>query len=100
MEDAAPPCTRCLAYSPRVNGVFASSGRRCRPLQRGGAVTQGGSSMNRIFAALALAAGALGLWVLIVGPAIDPLGGGTPRTLSEAPVAYSAWAMGLLMGLV
>jgi hypothetical protein len=37
--------------------------------------------------------------VLIVGPAVDPFGG-RPRVLSEAPVAYSAWAWGLLMGLL
>ncbi|HEY1243737.1 MAG TPA: hypothetical protein VGF29_02805 [Hyphomicrobiaceae bacterium] len=55
--------------------------------------------MHRIFAPLALAAAALGLWVLIAGPAADPFGG-SPRALSEAPVAYSAWAWGLLMGLL
>jgi hypothetical protein len=55
--------------------------------------------LHRIFGPLALAAGALGLWVLIVGPGIDPFGG-SPRVLSEAPVAYSAWAWGLLMGLL
>jgi hypothetical protein len=55
--------------------------------------------INHIFGPLALAAAALGLWVLIVGPAADPLGG-SPRALSEAPVAYSAWAWGLLMGLL
>jgi hypothetical protein len=55
--------------------------------------------MHRIFGPLALAAAALGLWVLIAGPAADPLGGG-PRALSETPVAYSAWAWGLLMGLL
>jgi hypothetical protein len=55
--------------------------------------------MHRIFGPLALAAAALGLWVLIVGPATNPLGG-SPHVLSEAPVAYSAWAWGLLMGLL
>jgi hypothetical protein len=55
--------------------------------------------MHRIFGPLALAAAALALWVLIVGPAADPFGG-TPRVLSEAPVAYTAWAWGLLTGLV
>lgn len=54
--------------------------------------------LQRIFGPLALAAAALGLWVLIVGPAADPFGG-NPRVLSEAPVAYTAWAWGLLMGL-
>jgi hypothetical protein len=55
--------------------------------------------LQRVFGPLALAAAALGLWVLFAGPATDPLGGG-PRVLSEAPVAYSAWAWGLLMGLM
>jgi hypothetical protein len=54
--------------------------------------------LHRVFGPLALVAAALGLWVLIVGPAVDPFGG-NPRVLSEAPVAYSAWAWGLLMGL-
>jgi hypothetical protein len=54
--------------------------------------------MHRIFAPLALAAAALGLWVLFMGPSVDPFGG-PPRTLSEEPVAYTAWAWGLLMGL-
>jgi hypothetical protein len=53
--------------------------------------------MQRIFAPLALGAAALGLWVLIVGPGVDL--GGSSHTLSEAPVAYNAWATGLLMGL-
>jgi len=51
--------------------------------------------MQRIFGLLALSAAGLGLWVLF---AVDPLGGGA-RALSEAPSAYSAWALGLLMGL-
>ena len=55
--------------------------------------------MHRIFRVLALAAAALGLWVLFMGPSIDPFGG-APRVLSEAPVAYSAWAWGLLTGLL
>jgi hypothetical protein len=54
--------------------------------------------VQRIFGPLALVATALGLWVLIVGPAVDPFGG-SPRILSEEPVTYSAWAWGLLMGL-
>ena len=54
--------------------------------------------LQRVFAPLALAAAALGLWVLFVGPSADPFGG-SPRTLSEEPVAYTAWAWGLLMGL-
>ncbi len=54
--------------------------------------------LHRVFAPLALAAAALGLWVLFVGPSVDPFGGGQ-RILSEEPVAYTAWAWGLLMGL-
>jgi hypothetical protein len=54
--------------------------------------------MQRLFGLLALTAAALGLWVLLVGPGIDPFGGGK-RTLSEEPGAYTAWALGLLMGL-
>jgi hypothetical protein len=55
-------------------------------------------SLHRIFGPLALVAAALGLWVLFVGPSVDPFGG-RPRVLSEEPVAYTAWAWGLLMGL-
>jgi hypothetical protein len=55
-------------------------------------------SLHRVFGPLALAAAALGLWVLFAGPSADPFGGGQ-RALSEAPVAYTAWAWGLLMGL-
>ena len=47
---------------------------------------------------LALAATALGLWVLFVGPSVDPFGG-PPRALSEEPVIYTAWAWGLLIGM-
>jgi hypothetical protein len=54
--------------------------------------------LHRVFGPLALAAAALGLWVLFVGPSVDPFGGGQ-RVLSEQPVAYTAWAWGLLMGL-
>ena len=55
--------------------------------------------LQRVFGPLALAAAALGLWVLFVGPSVDPLGGGQ-RVLSEEPVAYTAWAWGLLTGLM
>jgi hypothetical protein len=55
-------------------------------------------SLHRVFRPLALVAAALGLWVLFVGPSVDPFGGGQ-RVLSEEPVAYTAWAWGLLMGL-
>jgi len=54
--------------------------------------------LQRIFGPLALVAAALGLWVLLVGPSVDPFGGGQ-RVLSEEPAAYTAWAWGLLMGL-
>jgi hypothetical protein len=52
--------------------------------------------MRRIFGLLALAAAGAGVWVLFAGPGIDPQG---VRALSEAPIAQSAWALGLLMGL-
>jgi hypothetical protein len=55
--------------------------------------------MQRIFGPLALAAAALGLTVLIAGPDVNPLSG-SRRVLSEAPAAYNAWALGLLMGLL
>jgi hypothetical protein len=57
--------------------------------------------MQRVFGVLALLAGALGLSVLVAGPGVDTLGGlgGGGRALSEAPVAYSGWAVGVLMGL-
>ena len=54
--------------------------------------------MHRLFVLLALAAAGLGLWVLLAGPDADPLVRGT-RSLTHAPVAYSGWAVGLLMGL-
>ena len=54
--------------------------------------------LHRVFGPLALASAALGLWVLIVGPSVDPFGG-RPRALSEEPVVYTAWAWGLLTGL-
>jgi hypothetical protein len=54
--------------------------------------------MHRLFGLVALSAAGLALWVLFVGPAVDPQRGGT-RELTEAPGTYSAWAVGLLMGL-
>lgn len=54
--------------------------------------------MQHFLRLLTAAAAALGLWVLFVGPHVDPFGGGQ-RVLSEEPVAYTAWAWGLLMGL-
>ena len=55
--------------------------------------------MHRLFVLLALAAAGLGLWVLLAGPDADPMERGT-RALREPPIAYSGWALGLLMGLV
>lgn len=52
--------------------------------------------MRRLFGLLALSTAGLGLWILLVGPSIAPLTGHTP---AEAPATYSAWALGLLMGL-
>jgi hypothetical protein len=55
--------------------------------------------MHRIFGLLAVATAALALSVLIAGPSVDPIGGGQ-RALTEAPVAYTAWAWGALTGLI
>lgn len=55
--------------------------------------------MHRIFGLLALAAAGFGVWVLVGGAEPDALGRGA-RNLSDAPNAYSVWAIGLLMGLV
>ncbi len=55
--------------------------------------------MHRLFIPLALAAALLALWVLVVGPGVDPIGGGQ-RQLSQPPAVYNAWAIGLLMGLL
>jgi hypothetical protein len=55
--------------------------------------------MQRLFGLLALAAAALGLWVLVAGPGVDPISGGK-RALSEEPRTYTAWALGLLTGLL
>jgi hypothetical protein len=54
--------------------------------------------MHRLFGFLALATAAFALWTLFTDPAIDPLSGGQ-RMLSQVPNPYSAWAMGVLMGL-
>ena len=54
--------------------------------------------MHRLSGFLALAAAGFALWTLFTDPAIDPLSGGT-RMLSQAPNPYSAWAIGVLMGL-
>jgi hypothetical protein len=51
--------------------------------------------MHRLFALLAIMAAALGLYLLF-GPD-EPRGAG--KALDSAPIAYSGWALGLLMGL-
>jgi hypothetical protein len=55
-----------------------------------------GSAMHRIFGLLALSAAALGLWVLFAPADTDRLSAGAS---AAAPAGYSAWALGLLMGL-
>jgi hypothetical protein len=52
--------------------------------------------MHRLFGLLAVMAAALGVYLLF-GPDAEPRGAGT--ALGAAPVAYSGWALGLLMGL-
>src|SRR5262245_22854807 len=53
--------------------------------------------MHRIFGLLALMAAALGLYLLF-GPDPEPKGSGM-QALHNTPVAYSGWALGLVMGL-
>jgi hypothetical protein len=53
--------------------------------------------MHRLFGLLALMAAGLGLYLLF-GPDLEPKGSGM-QGLSNAPVAYSGWALGLVMGL-
>jgi len=55
--------------------------------------------MHRIFGLLALGAAGLGLWVLFSGTDPDSIERGA-RAFSEAPVPFSGWALGLLMGLI
>jgi hypothetical protein len=50
--------------------------------------------MHRLFGLLALMAAGLGLYLLF-GPEAEPRAG----ALESAPVAYSGWALGLVMGL-
>jgi hypothetical protein len=53
--------------------------------------------MHRFFGLLALAAAALGLYVLLgPDPAPQSL---SAQTMEHAPVAYGSWALGLVMGL-
>jgi hypothetical protein len=54
--------------------------------------------MQRPFRFLSLAAAALSLWFLFVDPATNLQSGG--KALLSGPLnSYSAWAMGVLMGL-
>jgi hypothetical protein len=53
--------------------------------------------MHRIFGLLALIAAGLGLYLLF-GPDAEPKGAGT-QALQNTPIAYSGWALGLVMGL-
>jgi hypothetical protein len=52
--------------------------------------------MHRLFGLLAMMAAALGLYLLF---GADAAPRGTGKALDSAPVAYSGWALGLLMGL-
>ena len=56
------------------------------------------SPMHRFFGLLALAAAGLGIFLLF-GPEPEPNGSGA-QALQQAPVAYSGWALGLVMGLM
>lgn len=55
--------------------------------------------MHRLFALMAVIAGALGVWLLFSGPSASPPAGAGLSALLEAPLAYGGWAIGLLMGL-
>ena len=55
------------------------------------------SPMHRMFGLLALMAAGLGLYLLF-GPDAEPRGSGM-QAMQNAPVAYSGWALGLVMGL-
>ena len=53
--------------------------------------------MHRLFGLLAVMAAGLGLFLLF-GPEAEPRAGGM-HGLESAPIAYSGWALGLVMGL-
>ena len=53
--------------------------------------------MHRLLGWLAVVAAGLGLFLLF-GPDANP-GAGGPQGLESAPIAYSGWALGLVMGL-
>jgi hypothetical protein len=52
--------------------------------------------MHRLFGLLAVMAAGLGVYLLF---AADAAPSGAGKALDSAPVAYSGWALGLLMGL-
>ena len=52
--------------------------------------------MHRLFGLLALMAAGLGLYLLF-GPEAEPRASG--MGIESAPIAYSGWALGLVMGL-
>ena len=54
--------------------------------------------MHRFFGLLALAAAGLGVFLLF-GPEPETSASGA-QALQQAPVAYSGWALGLVMGLM
>ena len=53
--------------------------------------------MHRLFGLLAVMAAGLGLFLLF-GPEAEPRASGM-HGLESAPIAYSGWALGLVMGL-
>jgi len=54
--------------------------------------------MHRFFGLMALTAAGLGLYLLFGPDAVEPKGH-SARAADNAPISYSVWAMGLLMGL-
>jgi hypothetical protein len=53
--------------------------------------------MHRLFGLLAVVSAGLGMYLLL-GPEAEPNAGGL-QGLASAPIAYSGWALGLVMGL-
>ena len=53
--------------------------------------------MHRLFGLLAMTAAGFGLFLLL-GPDTEPASTGA-KAADNAPIAYSVWALGLLMGL-
>jgi hypothetical protein len=54
--------------------------------------------MHRFFGFMALTAAGLGLYLLLGPDGVEPKGHGA-QAVDHAPISYSVWAMGLLMGL-